>query len=104
MWQKLQQKLKQWQGTLLITPCIAGLIIVGSNAGIFRILEWATLDQLFRLNASESVDDRIDIVTIDEPDIKYVQQRPMSDRVMAQLISNIKAQNPSDIAIDINRD
>ena len=104
MWQKLQQKLKQWQGTLLIAPCIAGSIIVGSNAGIFRILEWATIDQLFRLNSSESIDDRIVIVTIDEPDIKYVQQWPMSDRVMAQLIRNIKAQNPSAIAIDIYRD
>ena len=104
MWQKLQQKLKQWQGTLLIAPCVAGLIILGSNTGIFRILEWATLDQWFRLNASESIDDRIVIVTIDEPDIKHVQQWPMSDRVMTQLIRNIKAQNPRAIAIDIYRD
>ncbi|MGK7894658.1 MAG: CHASE2 domain-containing protein, partial [Xenococcus sp. (in: cyanobacteria)] len=104
MWQKFQQKLTWWQGTLLIAPCIAGLIIVGSNVGIFRILEWASLDQFFRLNSSESVDDRIVIVTIDEPDIKYVKQWPMSDRVMAQLIGNIKAQNPRAVAIDIYRD
>ena len=104
MWQKIRQKLKQWRGTLLIVPCVAGLIIFGSNAGIFRILEWATLDQFFRLNSSESIDDRIVIVTIDEPDIKYVQQWPMSDRVMAQLIRNIKAQKPRAIAIDVYRD
>ena len=104
MWQKFKQKLKHWQSTLLIAPCVAGLIIISGNAGIFRILEWATLDQFFRLNSSESIDDRIVIVTIDEPDIKYVQQWPMSDRVMAQLIRNIKAQKPRAIAIDVYRD
>ena len=104
MWQKIKQKLKQLQGTLFIAPCVVGLIIVGSNAGIFRLLEWAALDQFFRLNSSESIEDRIVIVTIDEPDITYVQQWPMSDRVMAQLIRNIKAQNPRAIAIDVYRD
>ena len=104
MWQKIKQKLKQLQGTLFIAPCVAGLIIVGSNAGIFRLLEWAALDQFFRLNSSESIEDRIVIVTIDEPDITYVQQWPMSDRVMAQLIRNIKAQNPRAIAVDVYRD
>ena len=120
MWQKIKQQLKQWRGNLIIVPCVAGLIIVGSNAGIFRLLEWAVLDQFFRLNSSESIDeqpqgdplakgtrefeDRIVIVTIDEPDIKYVKQWPMSDRVMAQLIRNIKAQNPRAIAMDIYRD
>ncbi len=104
MWQKFKQKLKHWQGTLFIAPCVAGLIIVGSNAGIFRLLEWATLDQFFRLQSSESIDDRIVIVTIDEPDIEYVKQWPMSDRVMAQMLRNIKTQNPRAIAIDIYRD
>ena len=120
MWQKIKLKLKQWRGNLIIVPCVAGLIIVGSNAGIFRLLEWTILDQFFRINSSESIDerlqgaslakgtgefeDRIVIVTIDEPDIKYVQQWPMSDRVMAQLIRNIKAQKPRAIALDIYRD
>ena len=104
MWQKIKRKFKQWQSHLLIIPCVSGLIIVGSNAGIFRILEWASLDQFFRWRAPESIEERIVIVTIDEPDIAYVKQWPMSDRVMAQLIRNIKAQDPSAIAIDIYRD
>ncbi|WP_414577851.1 CHASE2 domain-containing protein [Anabaena sp. CCY 9402-a] len=102
--QKLKNSLKKWQGTLIITPCVAGLVIAGSNIGILRILEWATLDQLFRLRPQESVDNRIVIVTIDEPDIQHVKQWPMSDRVMAKMIRNIKAQQPRAIAIDIYRD
>ncbi|MBD2363905.1 CHASE2 domain-containing protein [Anabaena minutissima FACHB-250] len=104
IWQKLKKSLKKWQGTLIITPCVAGLVIAGSNIGILRILEWATLDQLFRLRPQESVDNRIVIVTIDEPDIQHVKQWPMSDRVMAKMIRNIKAQQPRAIAIDIYRD
>ena len=104
MWQRIKQKLKQWQGTLLIAPCIAGLIIFGSNAGIFRILEWSILDQLFRLRAYEPIEDRIVIVTIDESDIEYVRQWPISDRLMAKIIRNIKVQKPRAIAINIYRD
>ncbi|HYX15617.1 MAG TPA: CHASE2 domain-containing protein [Nostoc sp.] len=104
MWEKLKKSLKKWQGTLIITPCVAGLVIAGSNIGVFRILEWVTLDQLFRIHPQEAIDKRIVIVTIDEPDIQYVKQWPMSDRVMAKMIRNIKAQQPRAIAIDIYRD
>lgn len=104
MWHQIKQKLLLLPGNLLITPLVAGLIIVGSNAGVFRLLEWFTLDQFFRLRPDESVDDRIVIVTIDEPDINYVKKWPMSDQVMTKLIRNIKAQQPRGIAMDIYRD
>ncbi|ELS01566.1 putative transmembrane sensor domain protein [Xenococcus sp. PCC 7305] len=103
MWQKVKRILK-WQSNLLIVPCVAGLIIIGSNAGIFRILEWATLDQFFRLRPHETIEDRIVIVTINEADIQYVQQWPISDLLMAELIRRIKVQNPRAIAMDIYRD
>ena len=103
-WREIKQKLKKWQGTLFITIFITGLIIAGSNAGVFRLLEWTVLDQFLRLRSYQSVDDRIVIVTIDESDIKYVQQWPLSDRVMAQLIRHLKAQQPRGIVLDIYRD
>jgi len=100
----LQALFKRWQGVLLITPCVAGLIIAGSYVGIFRVLEWLILDQFFLLRSQESVDERIAIVTIDEEDIDYVVQWPMSDKVMAQLLRTINAQNPNAIGLDIYRD
>ncbi|NET33310.1 MAG: CHASE2 domain-containing protein [Cyanothece sp. SIO1E1] len=72
--------------------------------GVFNLLEWAMQDQWFRLRPAESVDNRIVIVTIGESDIDYVQQWPMPDQVMAQLIRNIRAQQPRVIGIDIYRD
>jgi CHASE2 domain-containing sensor protein/serine phosphatase RsbU (regulator of sigma subunit) len=104
MWQQIKQQLQKWPGALIVTPCIAGLVIAGSHAGIFRILEWATLDQLFRLRPPEAIDQRIAIVTIDEPDIKYVKQWPMPDAVMAQVLRQIKAQDPRGIVFDLYRD
>jgi hypothetical protein len=58
-WNRIKQTLKKWQGTLIITPCIAGLVIAGSHAGIFSLLEWATLDRFFIIRHREPVDRRI---------------------------------------------
>ncbi len=104
MWHKIKQQLQRWQGAAIVTQCIAGLVIAGSHAGIFRILEWATLDQFFHLRPHEAIDRRITIVTIDESDIQYVKQWPMPDAVMAQVIRQIKARNPRGIVFDIYRD
>ncbi|MCT7954107.1 CHASE2 domain-containing protein [Laspinema palackyanum] len=104
MWQQLQQRIGLWRGPILITPAVAGVIITFSSAGFLHLFEWAALDTWFRLRPPEPVDSRIVIVTINEPDIKYVQQWPMSDRIMTQLIKNIKAQNPRVIGLDIYRD
>ncbi|MEQ9238771.1 CHASE2 domain-containing protein [Coleofasciculus sp. E2-BRE-01] len=100
----LQALLKRWKGVLRITLFVAGLISAGSYLGIFRVLEWLILDQFFLLRPQEPVDERIAIVTIDEEDIDYVVQWPMSDKVMAQLLRNINAQNPNVIGLDIYRD
>ena len=104
MWHNLKQRLEQWRGVLIISSSVAGLIIVGSQAGFFRLLEWAIFDQFVQLRPVEPVEQRIAIVTIAESDINYVRKWPMSDRVMAQLIRNIKAQQPRVIGIDIYRD
>ncbi|MCT7989148.1 CHASE2 domain-containing protein [Laspinema olomoucense] len=104
MWQQLQQKISLWRGPILITPAVTGVIVALSSAGFLHLFEWAALDTWFRLRPQEPVDSRIAIVTINESDIKYVQQWPMSDRIMTQLIQNIKAQNPRLIGLDIYRD
>lgn len=89
---------------LILTPIMAGLVIIGSALGIFRALEWATQDQFFILKDPEPQDDRITIVTIDESDIQYVGRWPMPDAVFAEAIRNIRAQKPVAIGIDIYRD
>jgi CHASE2 domain-containing sensor protein/class 3 adenylate cyclase len=90
--------------TFLMIIFVSGVLIAGSYLNFFRILEWLIFDQFFILRPPESIEKRIVVVTIDEPDIQYVKEWPMSDAVMAQMIQNIKAQEPRVIGIDVYRD
>ncbi len=89
---------------MAIAPSVAALAIAGSAAGVFQMLEWATLDQFFHQRPAEPIDRRIVLVTIGESDISKVGQWPMPDRVMAQLLRNVRAQQPRAIGMDIYRD
>lgn len=104
MWHKDRQQISLWKGILLIAPSVAGVVIAGSVSGFLQLMEWATLDQFFRLRSPEPIEQKIVIVTIDEPDIKYVAQWPMPDMAMARLLKNISAQKPRGIGVDIYRD
>ena len=104
MWQKFKQKIAQWSGVLVIAPSVAGVIIAGNLVGLFQLLEWATLDQLFLLRPKETIDSRIVVITIEEEDITKLGRWPMSDRVMANLLNKIKVQKPRAIGLDIYRD
>ncbi len=104
MWHHLTRKLGEWRGVFLIAPSVAGVLIAGSMSGVFQLFEWATIDPFFQLRPSEPVDNRIVIVTVDESDINALGQWPMSDSTLAQLLNNIKAQQPRGIALDLYRD
>ncbi len=67
-------------------------------------MELIALDQLFRFRPSEPADSQIVLVTIDESDIQQLGRWPMSDAVLARLLSSIKQQQPSVIGLDIFRD
>ena len=100
---QLRQRILQWRGVLITAPCIAGLVIAGSLTGLFQLLEWATLDQYFRLRPQEPADPRIVIVSIDESDISHVGEWPVPDAVLAKLIEKLKTQQPRAIGLDLYR-
>lgn len=104
MWHELRNQIGKWRGILTIAPSVAVFVIAGNALGVFQLVEWATLDQFFSWRPLEQPDDRIVIVTIDEPDIQHIGQWPMSDRTMAQLLKNIRTQQPRAIGLDIYRD
>ncbi len=65
--------------------------------------EWAMWDQFVRWRPLQARDPRIAIVTITEPDIQKYRW-PLSDKTLAQVLMNIKDQNPRAIGLDIVRD
>lgn len=101
---KLKQILWRWRGVLVAVPTVTVVVFTLRLTGLLQLLELATLDQLFTLRPQEAVDQRIVIVTIDEPDIEKLRQYPISDAKLAQLINNLKQYRPSAIGLDIYRD
>ncbi|MGB3509725.1 MAG: CHASE2 domain-containing protein [Microcoleaceae cyanobacterium] len=104
MWQTVKKSVEQWQGLLLIIFSVNLCVIGGSVAGIFQLLEWASIDQFYRLRVSTSIDSRITLITINESDLANFQQWPISDEIMAKLILKLKAKQPKAIGLDIYRD
>lgn len=103
-WRTAQKQIWAWRGVLVTAPVMAGLVIALRTTGSLQLLEWALLDQFFRLRPPELQDARIVIVGIDESDIQKLGKWPLSDRRLAQLLTRIKAQNPRAIGLDIYRD
>ncbi len=98
------RKLWQWQAVSIATLTIAAFVMAINATGWLQILELATLDILFSLRPREAPDPRIVIITIDEPDIRYLGKWPMSDALLSQLIEQIKQQQPRAIGLDFYRD
>ncbi|MFP4121990.1 CHASE2 domain-containing protein [Coleofasciculus sp.] len=104
MFKNLRQLLWQWRGVLITVPTITGLVLALRSMGGLQLWEWTAYDQFLRWRPTETLDQRIVIVAIDEPDIQTLKQWTLSDATLAQLLRNIKAQKPSAIGLDIYRD
>lgn len=104
MWATLKQNLWQWRGVLITVPAVTGGLLILRLAGALQFMELMALDQMFRLRPTESAESRIVLITISEDDVKQLRRWPMSDAVLARLISSIKQQQPKVIGLDIFRD
>jgi diguanylate cyclase (GGDEF)-like protein/PAS domain S-box-containing protein len=84
--------------------CITLCILFVRSIGLLQSLEFAALDQFFRLRPNETLPERITIVAIDEDSLRQVGSWPIPDRVIAQLLEKIRQQQPRAIGLDIYRD
>ncbi|NER21390.1 MAG: adenylate/guanylate cyclase domain-containing protein [Symploca sp. SIO1B1] len=104
MWQNFKQLLWKWRGVWITAPSVTATVIALRLCGWLQPWEQTTLDQYFRWRPPEPIDDRIVIVGIDEADLKKAKQWPISDSQLAQLLKQIKAQQPRAIGLDLYRD
>ncbi|MDY6937216.1 MAG: adenylate/guanylate cyclase domain-containing protein [Cyanobacteriota bacterium] len=103
MWTKLKDFLWQWRGVLLAAPTVTGLVIGVRWAGFLQVAELRAFDGFVRLRPQEEPDDRIIIVGISEADIQ-THNFPIPDRILAEVLDKIAAQQPRAIGLDIYRD
>jgi CHASE2 domain-containing sensor protein/CheY-like chemotaxis protein len=104
MWSTIRAQVSRFQNPGKIALSVSIAVIAGNFLGVFNLLEWALRDSFFQVRPQEAVDTRIVVVTIDEPDIQAVGDWPIPDQVLADLLKNIRAQNPRVIGLDLYRD
>lgn len=95
--------LEDWP-LFIIAPGVALSVAIASSSGLLQSLELTTLDFFFRTRPLEPPDNRISVVTINEEDIRKIGTWPIPDKYFAQVLSNLKAQKPRVIGLDIYRD
>ncbi|HAX78072.1 MAG TPA: transmembrane sensor domain-containing protein [Cyanobacteria bacterium UBA11372] len=98
-----QSLIWQWRGALIVTPCVAGITIAIRLLGWLQPLELAALDANFRLRPLEPKDERIVIVSLEESDISTLKKWPISDAILARVLTKIKQQKPRAIGLDLYR-
>ncbi|MGB2926577.1 MAG: CHASE2 domain-containing protein [Limnothrix sp.] len=79
------------------------LVALATLTGLFQTVEWLLWDRYFRWRPHEVTDPNIVVVTINENDIRELGEWPISDELLAQLLIQIKAQNPSMIGLNLFR-
>ena len=82
----------------------AGVMLL-RGVGVLQGLEWAAFDRFLRRPLHpETMDPRITIVTIDEPDIRNAGRYPLSGQVLADMLHVLNQYQPRGIGLDIYRD
>jgi len=100
---QLKQRLWQWRGVWITAPTVTGLLFLLRLTGALQLLEWVSLDQYFRWRAPEPTDSRIVLVTVTEADIEAYGW-PISDGLLAKLITQLKQAQPRAIGLDLYRE
>lgn len=98
------KRLKQWRSLGLITVGVTLAAMGLQGSGALQLLEWAVLNQWFRLRPPESRTLPIVLVKVTESDIRQSGRWPLSDAQLAALLNRIKRDRPAVIGLDLYRD
>lgn len=111
LWQSviknLTPKFRQWVGlttVMVATVTVTSLFVGIRQMGGLQSLEVIAYDRMVQLRSDEPPDPRLLIVGITDSDIQFVNQWPLSDRLVAQLLANLSELNPAVIGLDLYRD
>jgi CHASE2 domain-containing sensor protein len=103
-WSKIKQELGIWRVGAMPGIAVIGLVVLVRLLGGLEFLELAALDRFLRWRSPEAIDERILIVGINEQDINNLDNYPISDRQLADLITTLTKYQPTAIGVDIVRD
>lgn len=101
---------KSWRFVLLTSWLVTSLVMGLRFLGWLQPLELRAFDHLMRLRPTEPPDDRLLLITIDEPDLHYQDKQGMqrqgslSDTALHQLLKKLELHQLIAIGLDIYRD
>lgn len=104
IWARVKEEIAILRVGLLPGMAILGFVIAIRALGYFQALEWLAFDTFLRLRPSETIDERVVIVGINEADIRRVGAYPIPDREIASLLRTLQIYKPRAIGLDIVRD
>ena len=89
---------------LLTSVLVAGLILGVRQIGGLQSWELLAYDEIMRSRADQDPDPRLLLVAITEEDIRLQKRWPMTDAVIAQVLTKLQQQRARTIGLDIYRD
>lgn len=88
---------------ILVGLAATGLLLGVRQLGLLQPLELKAFDFLVRLRPDEDPDPRLLVVEITEQDIHQLGGYPISDRILAQVLSKLQQYQPIAIGVDLAR-
>lgn len=91
--------------SVLIASAAVTLSLMGvRQLGILEPVELSAYDQMLRWRPEEKPDSRLLVVGITEADIQKLNQWPISDRKIAEILQKLEKMQPAVIGLDVLRD
>lgn len=104
IWQKVKQEIAIWRTGAMPGIAVIAIVVLVRLLGGLQFLELTALDNFLRWRESEPKDERIAIIGISEEDIQQLDNYPLSDLELVNLITTLEKYNPAVIGVDIVRD
>lgn len=92
------------KSVLIASAAVTLSSIALRHLGILQSLELGAYDQMLRLRPDATPDSRLLIVGITEGDIQRLNQWPISDRKIAEILQKLEQMQPQSIGLDVLRD
>ena len=101
IWNRIDKEFKLWFRAAPPGMFVLVVVILMRMAGGMQSLEFMFFDAMLYLRPPEQVDERVVIVGIDAKDIESVNQYPIPDGNIAELLKKLKSYQPRAIGLDL---
>ncbi|MBD2771492.1 CHASE2 domain-containing protein [Iningainema tapete] len=103
IWKRVKDEVALWRVGVFTGIVVIGLIMVARMTGSLQELEWLVFDSFLRWRPTETIDERILIVGINEGDIRSLEAYPVPDGEIANILRKLQKYQPRVIGIDTYR-